>query len=170
MWNLTTRLYEQVRTAVAERAPQAKIYDVPIDTLGCVQLLSAKWQSNALYEDTLECRPHFAIRPPAMLRPKAVDSILFLLCRQLAEARNRAAETVAKAAADRANAAEVLAGRSEGFFRDLVQRLSGEQELRERSRDRLAAEAKREISYVDRLNEVVEKLAEQPHNDRVRQW
>ncbi|HZN17569.1 MAG TPA: hypothetical protein VFB84_05170 [Micromonosporaceae bacterium] len=170
LYNQTTRLYGQVRTAVMATAPHTKIYYVPVDTLGCVQLISAKWRPNAMFEGTLECLPHFAIRPPAMLRPKAVDSILFLLCRQLTEARSRTADVVAKVSADRAAEAAALADRSEGLFRDLFLRLIGEKALRERSRDWLAGEARREMAYLDRLTEVVDKLAEQPHNDRVRQW
>jgi hypothetical protein len=170
LYQLVTRLYDEVREVIRLEAPHAKVFYAPVDTLGCVQLISARWLPNPVFPDVLECLPHFGIRPPGRVQPKGVDSVLFLICQQLAEARKRAAELILKARQEEADQASALAGRREGLLKEFLMRLTGEQELREEYRSKTSALVGVEIDKINKLNGVIDQLAARPLGARARQW
>lgn len=61
-------------------------YYVPVNTIGCVDLVDADWR---MAEDgKLECHPMFRVIPPGKRKPEGGIDILILLARMLANAEN----------------------------------------------------------------------------------
>ncbi|QKV93987.1 hypothetical protein HUT19_21345 [Streptomyces sp. NA02950] len=127
-----TDQFSEVLEAVREAAPHASIRYLPIDTFGCVELVSARWTPHTTSPGGLALVPKYRVRPPGRIVRKGLDDLISLLCRQLVDtARTQSERTTTwrrTTAAYSRNHAEVR----EGFFRDLWLNLNGERDRRRR--------------------------------------
>lgn len=166
----TQRVYRDTWETIREIAPHASVLYCPVDTLGCVRLIRTQWKFHPSLDNTLECMPTFAVRPPARVRSKGTEGILLMICRQLATARQRAAELVREKAGDEAAIAREYADRREGLFRNTLLQVTGLRRLRREAAEEREEQAALELHRVEELNRIVGSLAERPLGDRAHHW
>jgi hypothetical protein len=120
-------VYEDVLTAIRAEAPAVRIAYCPVDTIGCVEILSTEWPA---FDGEVSFRARYRVRRPAKLRMKGVDDVLVVLARHLVELEERDAAAAAEAAGEQARKAAAAASRQEGFWRNLYNMMIGESERR----------------------------------------
>ncbi|BAC69110.1 hypothetical protein AQJ43_09545 [Streptomyces avermitilis] len=122
--------FSDVLKTVRDAAPHAAVRYLPIDTFGCVELVSARWIHAQGSPGGEMLVPKYRVRPPGQIVRKGLDDLLTLLCRQLVDTARAQSErtTAAKqtAALNSRNHAELR----EGFFRDLWLNFNGERNRR----------------------------------------
>jgi hypothetical protein len=121
--------YSDVIAAARKEAPSLRILYSPVDTIGCVELVSADWHPRGSDHD-LEFTAKYRVRPPRVLTVKGADAPLILVCQHLAEARRRIEVIEAGNAANAAEAARLYAERHEGLLRNMWFWLNGERRRR----------------------------------------
>jgi hypothetical protein len=121
----------EVLEAIREAAPHASVRYLPIDTYGCVELVSALWLPHPDAPGGAVLVPKYRVRPPGRIVRKGLDDLITLLCRQLVDtARMQSEQTAAQRQATARHSRE-YAGVREGFFRDLWLKVNGERGRRE---------------------------------------
>lgn len=122
--------FSEVLKTVRDTVPHAAVRYLPIDTFGCVELVSARWKANKEAPGGVIHVPKYRVRPPGQIVRKGLDDLISLLCRQLVDtARAQSERSTAlwqATAAQSRNYAELR----EGFFRDLWLSFNGERERR----------------------------------------
>jgi hypothetical protein len=170
----SAELEKRIRSIYAEtlaHVPRhATTVYLPVDTIGCVELLDAEWPTDPATPDSLDFSARYRVRPPGVRTVKGAEDVLFALCRHLMDTRRREQTELAGSKRNEAWVAEQRAGEDRGFFGNFWMWLSGERELR---RDYAASTAK-EVAEVQvreaALREVVLNLAKQELGERVRLW
>ncbi len=172
--NRFTKVYGKVLRRVRDEAPEVCRLYCPVDTLGCVELIDAKWVADKEEECGWNFDPTFAFRrdsPGSVpeIRPKGVDDILVSLCNQLLTARRIVDENIAKQQRQKRTEADELADRREGLFKDMWLWISGE---RARRREAAAAIGMTEAEIrrrVEALEKILNDIASRAPNSRVRE-
>ena len=123
--------FSEVLGVVREAAPHAMIRYLPIDTFGCVELVSARWQPHEEAAGGVMLMPKYRVRPPAQIARKGLDDLISLLCRQLIDTARLQSEQTAAQRKITARHSREHADLREGFFRDLWLSFNGERARRE---------------------------------------
>jgi hypothetical protein len=170
----SAELLERVRKVYAETiaaAPgHARTVYLPVDTIGCVEVMDSEWTPDPAAPETLEFAARYRVRPPGLQTIKGADDVLVALCRHLVDARQREEQLVAGQLTVDADRARELAQRHEGFLGNFWLWLSGERASRREHAElsgRQADEARRREAA---LRAVVVDLAEREPGERVHTW
>lgn len=167
-------LLERVRKVYAETLAHvpghATTVYLPVDTIGCVEVLDAEWPADPVNPDSLEFSARYRVRPPGVRTVKGADDVLFALCRHLVDASHRSTAETAADAATRAWSADRRAGEDRGFFGNFWMWLSGERELRREQAARSARDAQDARVREEALRDVVRDMARRELGERVRLW
>ncbi|MER6461372.1 hypothetical protein ACWC4D_12735 [Streptomyces sp. NPDC001288] len=124
--------FSEVLETIREAAPHASVRYLPIDTYGCVELVSARWVPRSGAPGNVEMEPKYRVRPPGTITRKGLEDLISLLCRQLVDSARMQSEQSAARHQATARYSREYADLREGFFRDLWNRASGERGRRER--------------------------------------
>ncbi|MEV7063684.1 hypothetical protein AB0N97_12905 [Streptomyces collinus] len=124
--------FSEVLETLREAAPHASVRYLPIDTYGCVELVSARWVPRPGAPGDIKMEPKYRVRPPGTIARKGLEDLISLLCRQLVDSARMQSEQTAAQREATARYSREYADLREGFFRDLWLKVSGERGRRER--------------------------------------
>lgn len=158
-------VYSGIIQAIRAEAPEAEMLYIPVDTIGCVEMISADWLPDE--KERLSCRVSYRVRKPPVISRKGVDDVMTALARQLIQGKRMAAQAEKEERRADADQAWELARRREGFFRDIWLWLSGERELRRQVAEQRDWAAQEALRRVEALDAVLEKIANRGHGKRV---
>ncbi|MGX1886908.1 hypothetical protein [Streptomyces sp. NPDC055287] len=127
--------FSEVLKTVREAAPHAAIRYLPIDTFGCVELVSARWLHAQASPGGEILVPKYRVRPPGQIVRKGLDDLITLLCRQLVDTARTQSERTTATRQTVALHSRSYAEVREGFFRDLWLSFNGERDRRKRAAD-----------------------------------
>lgn len=174
--NASRRLRERVRqvyapviTAAKGEAPHAQIAYAPIDTLGCVELISADWEEDSRRPGDFLFSTMFRVVKPGELRSKGADALMAMLCAEAFKLAGERAHELAEAMRGGAEAAAERAERSEGFVRDIWNRFSGEKTRRQEHAQKLYTELQTQLRQVESLSKALQAMASFPRDSRLAQ-
>jgi hypothetical protein len=125
--------FSDVLETIREGAPHASVRYLPIDTYGCVELVSARWLPHPDAPGNVMLIPKYRVRPPGTIARKGLDDLISLLCRQLVDSARMQSEQIASQSQATARHSREYAELREGFFRDLWLKANGERSRRERA-------------------------------------
>jgi hypothetical protein len=159
-------LYQGTIKGIRDNAPNASILYAPVDTLGCVELLSAKWGGSPETGD-LVLATDYRIRgdDPKISRLGAAD-VMRALCRHLTQAKQALSEALIEDLESQARTVMLDAVRKEGFFRNLWHVISGERAQQRRAAAGYARQANEERQRVVALSDVLTTIAATPYGLR----
>jgi GTPase SAR1 family protein len=149
--------YGPVIKAVRTAAPLATMLYAPVDTLGCVQLVTADWPEKEDGEISFSAR--YRIRPPKIVSRVGVDDVMRAICKQLVEGRRLLDVQQGDALDERSKRAHDYAHQNEGFFRNLWLVVSRERKAREEAARSASGEAKENARRVAALDRVLKQIA-----------
>ncbi|MET7780743.1 hypothetical protein ABZT28_34250 [Streptomyces sp. NPDC005388] len=124
--------FSEVLETIREAAPHASARYLPIDTYGCVELVSARWMPHPGAPGDVRLEPKYRVRPPGTIARKGLEDLITLLCRQLVDSARMQSEQTAAQRQATARHSRGYADLREGFFRDLWLKANGERSRRER--------------------------------------
>lgn len=155
----------------AARAARVEMVYCPVDTLGCVELLDARWTRDP--QGDWEFAPFFRIRRrPGGGTPRisrvGVDDVLTSLCAQLLAARKKVDQHTAVSVRDARAAAEEFAQRDEGLLRNVVLWLTGERSDRKNRASRLGMDEAEVRQRIAALEKIVDDLGNRELGGRTR--
>jgi hypothetical protein len=161
------KAYGDLIRTVRKEAPSVTILYAPVDTIGCVELVTADWHRVPESPDAFEFNAKYRVRHPHHQQIKGADAPLTVVCKHMADAKQALEQSNATRAQSSAAAAHEYAVRHEGVLKDLWLRIKRERKRRlmtahERSHE--AELARRRLAAFDRA---VDELARRPHGSRV---
>lgn len=162
------QVYESTLDVIRSNAPRARILYCPVDTLGCVELLSADWEPSPADLGGYKFEARFGIRRPAKIKVRGAEDVLIAMCQQLTEARQKAEEAETAGLWDLAEKADALTRQKEGFLRNIWLWANGTKAARrdDAGKKRTAAEQSRQRALL--LADTVDKLARRKFSERAR--
>ncbi len=123
-------VYGEVLQAIRDEAPSARIRYCPLDTVGCVEFLSATWVPNeATGEQQFSARYRVRRRPdgkPPEIRMAGVDDVLVLIARPLFELGQRVLDREAQKKRTLATSLTEYASRNNGRWLNFWYRVTGQ--------------------------------------------
>ena len=167
-------LIERVRKVYAETIAtvprHASIAYLPVDTIGCVELLDCEWPAGQDNSDSVEFSARYRVRAPWVQTIKGADDVLFALCRQMMDVRHHAEHELASVTNRKAGEAARLAEQNRGFFGNCWMWLSGARDRRRLDAAHSAAQAEEARVREAALREVVVKLSKRELGERAQIW
>jgi hypothetical protein len=151
--------YRGVIRAIREEAGHATLRYLPIDTFGCVELASARWEADPKAAGGYKCLPRYLVRPPGQLRRVGLEDLVVLLCQQLVESARLTSQTHADFQGIAAANARSYAELREGIFRDWWLKISGQRRERVRVADLRGAEYRQALGQTASLADVLAALS-----------
>lgn len=163
--------YEVLADCARREAPDAplSIWYCPVDTMGCVELLSGEWTAPS-DESPGGFTTHFGVRPPGEHRTRGMDDVLTLLFRHWITAAEHLAGADAEDAARGAAEAAARAGEDKGLLGNIWLALTGERSRRRDASESAETEAGVSEKRHGAISEVLADLGRRPTSDRLRQW
>lgn len=170
------KLLEEVRHVYAEMIEavrdEAKKVDItiiyaPVDTIGCVDIISADWEVNDNASGGFEFSADYRVRFPKRQNVMGANNVLVSLCKHLVGARQQVEAEEAKIRGSEANLADEYSKRNEGFFANIWYQLNGERKQRENAAVDKNREARIADERVGSLNKVIGELAKSEFGPRV---
>jgi hypothetical protein len=150
--------YAGVIKAVRDEAPAASVLYAPVDTIGCVELVDARWTKHPAGEK-VAFSAEYRIREPSRISRVGVDDLMRAICKQLVEGRRLIDEEEGAILTERAAQAQVYAQRDEGFFRNLLIMVNGERKARRRAASDRSGEAQEVARRVAALKSELKRIA-----------
>ncbi len=158
-------VYRELLPIVKEEgANQAEIMYMPVDTLGCVEFVSAHWEKDPSADGGYIVNPHFKVRKNAKESVKGADDVLIAIAKQLVSANTRTKKMEADGIDSDAKKAMRQAAEDKYWF----QKLFGYETAAEKEAKARQAKAKSAISEAESLGEVVQWLSDRQFGSRVR--
>jgi hypothetical protein len=146
-------LYEPVIHAVKGEAPHVNIIYSPIDTIGCIELIEARWQPDPAVPGGMDFSADYLVRKPYRRQVKGADAVLITLMKQFVAMEQDVKNAEAKGKTE-------IATRDFGFFGNMWHWLNGQRGL-----DRVQAQLA--WRRVEDLKEALSWLGSQPYGSRV---
>src|ERR1700680_707047 len=116
---LFTEVYAGTIEAVRAQPHKASLIYVPVDTIGCLEMVDADWPIDPeTGKRTFSAA--YRIRRPARISRVGVDDVMKALCKQLMAGRRLMSAELGEGLELQAQQAHRYAERSEGFFRDIL--------------------------------------------------
>jgi hypothetical protein len=156
----TLEEYGGVIETIRREAGHAVLRYLPIDTFGCVELTSARWQVDRAAAGGYKCYPHYRVRPPGQLNREGLKELMMLLSQQLIETARLTTELRAEYQRIQAEGAKSYAEQREGIFRDWWLRISGQRQARRAEATVRAVEYGQTIERATSLADVLAALAD----------
>jgi GTPase SAR1 family protein len=157
--------YASVIKAVRDEAPLAAMLYVPVDTIGCVEIIDAAWPGNP--DAGLEFAADYRIREPKRISRVGVDDLMRAVCKQLVDGRRAFEARHGDALTERAEQQQEYATRDEGFIRNLWLLVSRERRVRERAALDASEQAQQALRRVDALDSRLKQIAAARFGPRV---
>lgn len=170
LFDAVRHLYHDVLEAVRNETKDSKVKAVylPVDTIGCVEIINSNWRSDERIPGGFECSASYRVRPPGRQLVKGADDVLVALCKHLVEAKQRAEAATADQKDRDAESAKRFAEKKEGFLRDIWLWVSGERNRRKQDMRERLSEAREQRRIVETLDQTVNRLAERDFGSRAR--
>lgn len=149
----------------AEGASQAEILYMPVDTVGCVEFVSATWDKE---DGSYRFNPHFKVRGNSKISVKGADDVLIAIAKQLVGAQASSKKIIANEATKRAKLATKSAAEDKTWYQDLATFLFDyETDAEERARH-LHGQARATETEFQSVGQVLTVLAGRSFGHRVR--
>lgn len=161
--------YREVLKAVKDEAPSVKMLYLPVDTIGCVEIINTKWRDDGAAPGKFVFSADYRVRPPGRQSVKGADTVLVSLCRHLVEAKKRAESEIADAKKKEATNAKNHAEKDEGFLLNLWLWASQERKRRKMTAEARQSEAAAQQRIVESLDKTIDRLASRDFGPRVRE-
>lgn len=143
---------------------------LPVDTIGCVELMDSRWPADPTDSDSLEFSARYRVRAPWVQTIKGADDVLFALCRQMVDARQRDEHRAAASKSRKADDDQRRAEQDRGFFGNAWMWLSGERDRRRQDASISGRDAEDAHAREAALREVLMDLAKREPGDRAQLW
>jgi GTPase SAR1 family protein len=160
--------YARVIEAVRAEAPKADVLYVPVDTIGCVEVIDAEWPVEQRSGEPMFSAA-YRIREPRRISRTGVDDVMRAICRQLVQGRRMLNAEQGEILSERAAQARQYADRNEGFFRNIWIQLNGERRMRDAAAQSLDREAQETWRRVAALDTQIEQIAASRFGPRVQE-
>lgn len=118
----------------SECVKQAEISYMPVDTLGCVEFVRAKWTKDPTAEGGYKVDPHFKVRSNAKESVKGADDVLIAIAKQLVSANTRRKKKEAEAMKNQADNAARQAAEDKAWYQKLAEIFGYETDAEEAAR------------------------------------
>jgi GTPase SAR1 family protein len=161
------RVYDRVIRAVHQEEGRIDVVCCPVDTIGCVEITSARWPVDEENPDRRAFDARYRVREPRRVSRKGVDDVFAMLCKQLVQARRVAESASATKKLVWAQELRDDANRDEGILLNFWNWLSGESADREERARTAGISAKEAAARVASLGAVVERLSGRKLSSRV---
>lgn len=161
--------YHEVLKTIKGEAPQTRLLYLPVDTIGCVEILKGDWQEHQKQAADVVFQADYRVRRPHRQTVKGADAVLVSLIRHLLEVKRLGEIAIAEMMDAEAKAARERAEKSEGTFRDFLLWLRNERERRREAADKLHGDAFRQLEVVKGLEQTIAGLAQRELGSRVKQ-
>lgn len=160
------RTAEPLIREAATHAPEVDlaVWYCPVDTLGCVDLLSAQWDRGA---DPWSLETQFGIRPGHQIRPKGSGELLHLIADHILNAKRHLAEDEATETGKRAKKDAARAERDRGFFGNIWYGFTGKRKKLQAQATKSDKAARAALARLDQLEEALQTLARRPAEGRL---
>ncbi|WP_066374275.1 hypothetical protein [Herbidospora mongoliensis] len=158
-------VYGGVVAAVRAEAPHAQLLYTPVDTLGCVEMVKSDWVLNEAGDWTFDAK--YRVRRDRKISRMGVDDLMTAVSQQLIQGKRTMTADESADLIQRAQQAQDLADRSEGFFRDVLMWLNRERQARREAAGRQDREAQEAVRRLQSLDTVLEKIATRKFGPRV---
>lgn len=163
--------YGNVIARARRESSRVEMVYCPVDTLGCVELLDARWSRDS--HGDWEFTPFFRIRRRSgggmpRINRVGVDDVLTSLCAQLLAARKKVEQHTAASVRDARAAAEDFAQRDEGLLRNFVLWVTGERGDRRSEARRLGMDEAEIRQRIAALEKIVDDIGNRELGDRTR--
>lgn len=158
--------YAGVLKAVRDETSLAARLYAPVDTIGCVEMVDAKWGSVQTATDEL-FTASYRIREPRRISRAGVDDLMRAICKQLVEGRRIADAAEGQELSARAVQATDYASQDEGFLRNMWLWVSRERKARHDAAREARSEAEEVERRVAALDGVLKQIAGSRFGPRV---
>ena len=161
--------HEVIEAAKGEfkNAGPVKILYVPIDTIGCVEIIEANWKQDVNAPGKYEFTADYLVRNPKRQSSRGADAVLISLCNILVEAKKNVLDQQAKIKREDANKSHDYAIKREGFFKDIWLWMSGERKSRQGIAKKNNENASRQEALVKMMEDTIAELSERKLGPRV---
>ena len=138
---------------------------MPVDTVGCVEFVSATWDKE---DGSYRFNPHFKVRGNSKISVKGADDVLIAIAKQLVGAQASSKKIIANEATKRAKLATKSAAEDKTWYQDLATFLFDyETDAEERARH-LHGQARATETEFQSVGQVLTVLAGRSFGHRVR--
>jgi hypothetical protein len=161
--------YHEVIKATKGEAPQAKLLYMPVDTIGCVEITRGDWQEHQKQAADVVFQAVYRVRRPHRQKVMGADAVLVSLFRHLVEAKRRGEIVIADMTDSAAKKAKKHAEEDRGTLGNLWLWFTNEREERRERAQKRNDEARQQHDLVERLHQVITKLAERELGSRVKE-
>jgi len=162
-------VYADVINAARAELPHVRMAYVPVDSLGCVEVESVEWLTDAdpgAPEGAIAPEVTYLVRPGKTREVVGAIDILVPLINQVVTLSRQARQEAAQKATAEAIAAIADRDRRRGFWSRVRDSVNGSKQRREVLAADAGLKAQRELARLQEYDEVLSKLAEQPPGDR----
>ncbi len=167
LFDKVSKAYSGLLKSVRDEASHCKIIYAPVDTIGCVEILSAKWKEEINLPGGFEFSANYLVRNPGKQNVLGADAVLIALCKHLVEAKQGVAVEIAREHQSKAVTAKERAKRDEGFFTNIWLWLNGERDLRNKIAVMLDKKSRDDLKRVLDMDEVINQLSKKVYGSRV---
>lgn len=160
--------YHEVLKAAKGEAPQLKLLYIPVDTIGCVEIIKANWQEHGKDPADLVFSADYRVRKPKRQTVKGADAVMVSLCQNLVDAKKRIEKVIVTKLERKADDDGSLAEKDEGVLGNFWYWLTRERKRREKEADTSRTDYKTRRMIVESLEKVIDRLATRELGPRVR--
>lgn len=146
-------------------AEKTEILYVPVDTLGCVEFVSAKWEKNANADGGYTVDPHFKVRRNAKEALKGADDVLIAIAKLFLNMQTQFQEILAKK--KEKEAATAYKKLDESYYERFVNWFGIETKAREEAK-KLRSDGQQALNEAESTGQALAAIAKRPFGSRVR--
>ncbi len=164
-----TWYYSELIHRVREECRTVTILYSPVDTIGCVELVSGQWRRT---EDPpgAEFHAKYRVRGAGRIATKGADTILRGVARHVYEARSGVEAEESAKATQVADSASAYANYNAGLFRNAWFKINGERKRRREAAEGRAQEAQRAEARLKAFHAALEQLSQDSYGPRVSEF
>ena len=158
-------VYQKLLPIVNEEANQTEILYMPVDTVGCVEFISANWgeeKNNPIFS------PHFKVRGNSKISVKGADDVLVAIAKQLIRAQEGIKKACAKDFSLKAADATKKAIEDKAWYQKVATTIFNYETDAEEKAKHLSVKARIAASEALSVGEFLGVLAKHPFGPRVR--
>ena len=159
--------YHEVLKTIRGEAPQTRLLYMPVDTIGCVEILKGDWQEHQKQAADVVFQADYRVRRPHRQTVKGADAVLVSLFQHLVSAKQRGESTKQRQEAltatkmhSAAKNATRYAEEDKGRLGNFWLWISNEREARKKSAQICNGAASQQRQIVEGLDRIVEGLGQ----------
>ena len=143
-------------------APAIAVQYVPVDTLGCVEVVDVHWPVEPVTNEVTSFSATYRVRPPGRISRSGAEAVVRAICRHLVTGRSLLVGEDSDIPTAPAAQAPESAMPNEGFFHGIAPWLSNERSARQTAARAGTAETQQAVHRMAALANALERIASTP--------